>query len=310
MKKNILITGYDGFVAKHLAEFLKKKKFKIFVTFYKNLKKKDKAFTYIKCNINSLKDIRKALLISKPDQIYHLAAKSRPNFSFKNPIETMQTNLIGTMNLLEQCRLLKSKAKIIVACSSGQFGKFPLNRLPLTEKHSYDPEHIYGLSKSFTDQISYQYYKMYGLKIFRAIIFNTSGPGKKEDVFSDFLIQFSKQINSQNKKIVIKTGNLNKFRDFLHVKDLVEALYIISKKGKVSETYNICSSKYFKVSSITDLMKKFTNKTVHIRKDKKLSRKYDEKYIFGSNQKLKKIGWKPYGSFEKIFTDMLDFYKK
>ena len=57
-------------------------------------------------------------------------------------------------------------------------------------------------------------------------------------------------------------------------------------------------------------MKKFTNKTVHIRKDKKLSRKYDEKYIFGSNQKLKKIGWKPYGSFEKIFTDMLDFYKK
>jgi GDP-4-dehydro-6-deoxy-D-mannose reductase len=310
MKKNILITGYDGFVAKHLATFLKKKNFNIFVSHYKNIKKRDKKITFIKCNINSLEDIRKTLLISKPAQIYHLAAKSRPNFSFKNPIATMKTNLIGTMNLLEQCKLLKSKAKIIVACSSGQFGKLPLKKLPLTEKHLYNPEHIYGLSKTFTDQISYQYYKMFGLKIFRAIIFNTSGPGKKEDVFSDFLTQFSSQINGKKKKILLKTGDLNKFRDFLHVNDLVKALFIIATKGRVSDTYNVCSSKFFKVSSIIDLMKKHTNKTLQVVQDKKLIRKFDEKYIFGSNQKLRKLGWQPSNNFEKIFRDMLVFYQK
>lgn len=311
MQKNILITGYDGFVAKHLAIFIKKKhSFKVFVSHYKNIKNKDKKITFIKCNINSIKDIKKTLLISKPSVIYHLAAKSRPNFSFKNPIKTMQTNLIGTMNLLEQCKLLKSKAKIIVACSSGQFGKLPLKELPLTENHLYNPEHIYGLSKTFTDQISYQYYKMFGLKIFRAIIFNTSGPGKKEDVFSDFLSQFSRQIKEKKNKIIIKTGDLNKFRDFLHVNDLVKALFLIATKGRVSDTYNVCSSKFFKVSSIIDLMKKFTNKTVCVVQDQKLTRKFDEKYIFGSNQKLKKLGWKPSSNFERIFSDMLDFYQK
>ena len=92
--------------------------------------------------------------------------------------------------------------------------------------------------------------------------------------------------------------------------DLVKALYIIATKGRVSDTYNVCSSKFFKVSSIIDLMKKHTNKTLQVVQDKKLIRKFDEKYIFGSNQKLRKLGWQPSNNFEKIFRDMLVFYQK
>ena len=309
MKNNILITGYDGFVAKHLALFLLKKKFNIFATHYKNIKYKNNKIHFIKCNVNSLSDLKKALKISNPVSIYHLAAKSRPNFSFLNPLQTMKTNLIGTMNLLEQCRLQKIKAKIIIACSSAQFGKRNFSKLPLTEKDNYIPEHVYGLSKSFADNLAYQYYKMFGLKILRAIIFNTSGPGKKNDVFSDFLSRFVKQINTKKEIIHIKVGSLNKFRDFLHVNDLVKALYLISIKGKIGESYNICSSKFYKISSIIKLMHKFTSKKIKIVEDRNLIRKFDEKYIFGDNKKIKKLGWKASMGFKKIWSDIFDFYQ-
>ena len=127
----------------------------------------------------------------------------------------MNTNLFGTFNILEECRLQKINPKIIIACSSGQFGSRPLNKLPYKEDYVQKPDHIYGLSKNFQNMLGMQYFRMYNLKIVIALIFNTTGPGKKGDVFSDFCKQFVLNKIKNGTKI-IKTGDLNKFRDFAH----------------------------------------------------------------------------------------------
>ena len=118
-------------------------------------------------------------------------------------------------------------------------------------KNGFRPDHIYGMSKLFQNLIGDQYFKMFGLKICNAIIFNTSGPGKLNDVFYDFSKQFLTQ-NKTKKIIKINCGNILNKRDFLHYSDTVNALDIISKKGKSGQTYNISTGKLVSVKSLLD----------------------------------------------------------
>jgi len=309
-KKKVLVTGSEGFIGSHLVNYLCSKKLSIIATHYKKVEKnKSKKIKYELCDIRDRHSVSRILKKYRPDEVYHLAAKSMPSFSFKYPIETMCTNVIGTLNILEESRLLGLKSKILIACSSGQYGSRLLKELPLKEHYKSKPQHIYGLSKSFQNQLGLQYHKMYGMRIYRAIIFNTSGPRKSGDVFSDFCKQyvFNKSING---KKFIKTGDLNKYRDFLHVDDLVRGLCIITSKGKSGEEYNLCSSKYSKISEIINLMSDEKKYRIITNKKKDLIRKFDEKYIFGSNHKIKKIGWEPKLKLSSIFNDMCKYYGK
>ena len=306
--KKVLITGAEGFIAHYLVKKLKKnKKFKVFGSFYKKSLINDTKAKFYKCDVRNLNSVKNLIKKIKPDIIFHLAAKSHPTYSFTNPVETMQTNVIGTINILESCKLLSLTPKIIVACSSAQYGIRNFKLLPMKENDAYYPEHIYGLSKVFQEMLGLQYYKMFDLKVVNAIIFNTSGPRKKFDVFFDICKQFSTQMNK--KKIEINCGNLNNYRDFMHVEDVADALITIANKGKVGQCYNIGSSKLIKVSKIIQILEKSYEKKIILRIDKKLIRKYDEKYISSSNKKIKKLGWRPKKNIKDIITDMIDYTK-
>ena len=130
---------------------------------------------------------------------------------------------------------------------------------------------------------------MFNLKVINAIIFNTSGPGKNNDVFFDFSNQYNRQIK-QKKEIIIKCGNLSNKRDFLHYEDTIKALDVISKKGKIGESYNISTGKLVKISQLLDYIKLRSSKKINVIKKEKNLRVYDEKYISGNNGKLKKLG--------------------
>ena len=252
-KKTALITGSEGFIGYYLKKLLIQKNYRVIGCFYKRKKfKRIKNVKYIFCDVRKQKDLKKIIQKYKPNYIFHLAAKSHPFYSFVDPIETINTNVVGTANLLESCRHLESKPKIIMACSSGQYGSRPYSQLPMKEKDNYDPEHIYGLSKVFQDYLSKQYYKMFKLNTIRAILFNTSGQGKKFDVFYDICSQF---LNQQKKKeIIIKCGNLNNCRDFMHVEDVAKALFFLSQRGLAGQSYNVGSSKLIKIKKIIDVL--------------------------------------------------------
>ncbi len=304
-RKIALITGSEGFIGYYLKKLLLKNNYNVIGCYYKKKKfKKIKNVKYIFCDVRKIKRLKIILNKYKPNIIFHLAAKSHPFYSFVDPIGTINTNVLGTINLLETCRDLNINSKIIMACSSGQYGSRPYSKLPMKENDLYDPEHIYGLSKVFQDSLCKQYFKMFKLKTIRAILFNTSGQGKKFDVFHDICNQFRKQFSK--KKIIIKCGNLNNFRDFMHVEDVAHGLFFLSKKGVPGQSYNIGSSNLIKISKIIDILREKYHKNISLKIEKRLLRKYDEKFISASINKIKKLGWKPTKKIDDIILDMIN----
>lgn len=309
--KKCLITGSEGFLGNYLSNFLINKKFKVFCLYKKNkFINKHKNISYLRCNVKNKKKMSNLIKKIRPDFIFHLAAKSHPNYSFKLPIQTIETNILGTMNILEAVKKFSNSSKVIIACSSAQYGQNLINRhKKVIENLNYDPDHFYGLSKYFQNRIGDQYHKMYGLNVVNAIIFNTSGPGKVGDVFFDFVTRFLKKYKKNNKSISFSVGNLENQRDFLHFSDTINALYCLAIKGKSGHSYNICTSKLNKIGTILSyLSKKFSTK-ITINKKKELLREFDEKIIIGNNNKLKNLGWRPKKDIYNIIDDMCDYYQ-
>ena len=305
MKKKILITGAEGFLGRHLANYLSSNN-KLYCLVKKFPKIRTKKVNYIKCDVTKKDKLKKIFGKIKPEVIFHLAAKSHPLFSFKFPARTIYVNTVGTINILQNLLELNLYPKIIIACSSAQYGTRNFKELPLKEENLFKPDHIYGLSKHFQNLLANQYFKMFNTKVINAIIFNTSGPGKNNDVFFDFSNQYNKQIKHK-KEISIKCGNLSNKRDFLHYEDTIKALDVISKKGKIGESYNISTGKLIKISQLLDYIKFKSSKKIKVIKKEKNLRVYDEKYISGNNGKLKKIGWKPKKNYKDILDEICRF---
>ncbi len=302
--KKILITGSEGFIGQKMSLFYVNKKLNVYGSYYKNKIKKIKGVKYIKCNFKRKFEIENLINKIKPNYIFHLAAKSHPTYSFKNPISTVQTNFIGTFYLLNAIKKLNLNTKIIIAGSSAQFGIKKLKELPVSEKANCNPEHIYGFTKKIQVSIGELYYKMYNMKICSAIIFNTSGLGKNFDVFQDFCNQYIKK--NKKKEIVLNVGNVNNQRDFLHIDDVVNALDKIRLKGKSGKKYIISSNKLTKIKTIIDNLQKVTKKKIKLKINKKLLRKFDEKIILGNNKEIKKLGWKPKKNITDIIKDIIN----
>ena len=214
----------------------------------------------------------------------------------------MKTNLIGTFYLLDSVKRLKINPKIIIAGSSAQFGSKKINELPINEKSLSSPDHIYGFTKQVQVSLGQIYNKMFKLNVCSALIFNTSGNGKNFDVFQDFCNQLK---NNNKNYFSLKVGNIENQRDFLHVDDVVNALDKIKLKGLAGKNYIISSNKLTKIKEIIKIMEKISKKKFHLKIDKKLYRKFDEKIILGNNREIKKLGWKPKKNIFHILKDII-----
>ena len=302
--KKILITGSEGFIGKKLISFYIKKKFKVYGSYYKREITKIKKAQYIKCNFINKNEVYSLLDKTKPDYIFHLAAKSHPTFSFKNPDLTIKTNLNGTFYLFDSLKKLNINPKIIIAGSSAQFGSKKKNDLPINEKSIANPDHIYGFTKQVQVKLAEIYHKMYSFDVCSALIFNTSGNGKNFDVFQDFCNQLKRNKNKKNFSLMV--GNIENQRDFLHVDDVVNALDTIKIKGRPGKSYIISSNKLTKIKKIIEIMKKISKNNFSLKIDKKLYRKFDEKIILGNNREIKKLGWKPKKNIYHILNDIIN----
>jgi len=157
------------------------------------------------------------------------------------------------------------------------------------------------------DLLGFSYWKSYGMKITRSRPFAIIGPGKIGDVLSDF----SKGIVviETGKKDSMSVGNLESVRDFLDVRDCVNAISTIVKLGRHGHVYNICSSKGNKIQKILDILKKLSKKKFETKQDPKRMRLSDDPILVGDNTKLKKLAWLPKLTFENTIKDTLNFWR-
>jgi GDP-4-dehydro-6-deoxy-D-mannose reductase len=311
-----LITGITGFAGSHLAEYLLGKDFEVFGTTRwrsktENIDHIRDRLKLIEMDIRDSYSVERAIKESSPDFIFHLAAQSFVHASWHAPQETLTTNIVGTVNLLEAARRFGGNARIQLAGSSEEYGLVYPEEIPIKETNPLRPLSPYGVSKVAEDRLGFQYYKSYGLPIVVTRAFNHEGP-RRGDVF--VTSTFSKQvaeIEKGLKKPVLHVGNLDAKRDFTDVRDMVKAYHLALEKCRAGDVYNICSGKAIPMKEIISILTEMTPvKNMEISQDPTRMRPSDVPVLEGDCTKFKKeTGWEPTIPFRKTMEDLLNYWR-
>jgi GDP-4-dehydro-6-deoxy-D-mannose reductase len=310
---NILVTGAGGLMGSHLLDFLIEKGHNVLgIDFVPttDIKELNKQALYVECDIRDKEKLTFLLDKFKPKIIFHLAAQSFPTVSWEMPEYTLQTNILGTMNLFEAVKQLKLDTIILNAGSSAEYGYMEQKDIPVKEERELKPLHPYGITKVAQELLAYQYYKNFGIKSMTIRIFNTTGPKKINDVCSDF----TKQIVLMEKGFqepVLRVGNINTQRAITDVRDMIEAFWIAVHKCDFGERYNVSGEKLYLIKDIIETLKGLTAVNFEIKQDPNLIRPTDEPIVYGDSAKFKeKTGWSQKIDIKTTLKDMLDYWRK
>lgn len=310
---NILITGVTGLIGSHMAKFAIAKGHSVWGLrrFRSDNKNIDgiKKLKILNGDVTDAVSVEKAVAISKPDIIFHLAGQSYPSESWDSPEYTINVNFIGTLRILEAARKQKKLPKVYIACSSAEYGL--TKKFPTTEDTLLKPVSPYGVSKLAAEALGYQYFINYKIPVYLGRYFIQVGPGQDERTsIQTFCKQVAIAEKDKSKKIIY-VGNLKPKRDFLDVRDGVNAVWAIVTKGKPGEPYNICSGKAPAMSQVLKTIIYKSKTKVEIKTDPTRLRTTDEPVIWGSNNKIfKDTGWKPKIALTDTISWVLDYWRQ
>ncbi len=314
----ILITGLTGFVGSHLADYLLslKEGHQIFGTMRwrsrtENVDHLGSNVTLLECDLRDGTSTREAVASSRPDYIFHLAAQSNVPTSWHAPSDTMTTNLIGQLNLLEAVREQRlTDAVILIPGSSEEYGMVPASELPIRETADLRPLSPYGVSKVAQDMLAYQYARSYGLRIIRTRAFNHTGPRRSADYAeSNFAFQLATMEKNGGSK-VLKVGNLGVIRDYCDVRDVVRAYWLAVRYGQPGEVYNICSGKGQTIGDVLNQLLQLTSIKPTLETDPERLRPQDAPALVGDCTAFHDLtGWQPERPLTDTLHDILEYWR-
>ncbi len=302
--KVALITGSSGFVGKHLSTYLQSQNLKVY-GIERNFP--FGGFDAFECDILDVSRLKEVLKEIKPDYIFHLAAQSSVESSWKDPVGTFRINVEGTDNLINCVEELKLNSIILIASSGEVYGT--AKSYPFTEQTIPEPNSPYSKSKLAQEEIALEHFKKNGTKIIISRSFPHNGPNQSENfACSSFAKQIVQIEKGEMDNIIV--GNLDASRDYTDVRDIVKAYYLAVQKCKSGEIYNICSGKAYTIKEILDNLINLSTKKIITKSDKKKLRPSDIPLLLGDNKKFCTItNWKPYFTLNQTLKDTLDFWR-
>jgi len=262
-----------------------------------------------RCDVRDSVRLSELLSTFRPECIFHLAAQSYPTVSLSRPLETMDTNVGGTISLFECLRVAGMKPIVVVACSSAEYGRIATRDLPLQESHALRPLHPYGVSKVAQDLLAAQYFENYAIPAIRIRIFKTTGPGKLDDVCSD-LTKRAIEIEKGNRRPTMAVGNLANRRSIVDVRDLVQALWLSVEHCKAGEVYNLGGDDIYSVQELVEAIRAQVAFGFDVEQRPELMRSSDEPVTAGDNAKIRSCcAWTPRIRLATTLRDMLEWWR-
>jgi dTDP-glucose 4,6-dehydratase len=343
--KTILVTGGAGFIGSAvIRHIINETQFNVInvdkLTYAGNLESleqisTDDRYSFEQVDICSSDKIKAVLEQYQPDIIMHLAAESHVDRSIDGPGEFIQTNIVGTYNLLEQARdywsqlesVKKKEFRFHHISTDEVYGDLPHpddldsslmaedDALPLfTETTSYEPSSPYSVSKASSDHLVRAWHRTYGLPTLITNCSNNYGPYHFPEKLIPLII-----LNALEGKSLPVYGKGNQIRDWLYVEDHARALVLVATKGKIAETYNIGGHNEKQnievVNTICDLLEQLVPvKPAGIAKYKDLityvqdRAGHDLRYAIDASKIFKELGWKPEESFESGIRKTVQWY--
>ena len=319
---NILITGGTGFVGSHMIDYIldNETDVKIYATkrWMEDTKNvdhiNDDRFQFIDCDLLDGMSVKRAVEISKPDKVFHFAAQSFPEVSFKIPVVTLQTNVIGTTHLLESIKDSDYDPVVVSISSSEVYGNPSEDEIPIKETNPISPANPYSISKVGHDLMSQYYYKAYGVKVIVTRMFSHEGARRgKQFALSSFSYQIV-----QNEKLIkndcgIRHGNLESVRTYNHIEDAIIAYWLCSESDRYGEVYNIGGDYTCTVGDALDMLISKSEISDALNKvlDPKRVRPTDITLQIPSSDKFREhFNWKPKKDLTHICDDLLNYWRE
>lgn len=312
--KKVLITGADGFIGSHLVELLLKKGFQVRAfAFYNSYNSWGWLDTLPKAVLNEIEifsgDIRDPNGVRKAmqdiDIVFHLAALIAIPFSYHSPDSYIDTNVKGTLNILQAARDLKVK-KILVTSTSEVYGT--AQYVPIDEKHPCQPQSPYSATKIAADAIAESFYRSFNLPVVIVRPFNTYGPRQSARAVIPTIIT---QLLAGHEQI--KLGATAPTRDLLFVRDTVNGFYEISKVDElIGEQINIATNSEVSIGELARKIISLINPYAEIITDESRLRpeKSEVNRLFGSYEKIiKNTNWHPVYSLEQGLAETIAWFR-
>ena len=312
--KSVLVTGAGGFKGSHLVERLSETKAKI-VSLIRDFDPK----SYFEIQglgkksivvVGDLKDYRKiADMLSKYEitSIFHLGAQPIVTTALLNPLETLESNIMGTVNVLESARLYSKVNEIVFVSSDKAYG--PCERIPYKEDERLHGKAPYDVSKSCADLISQVYANpdVYDMPITIARCANTFGPG---DLNMGRIVPGTLEAIITNKPLKIRSDG-KMIREYIYVKDSIDGYISLAENINKTkgEAFNLASKNIMRVTEIVDRISKVLGQPVEMEILDQAKAEITKQYLDGSKIK-NTIAWEPKTGFEEAIKETFDWYKQ
>ncbi len=285
-----LVTGADGFVGKYLIRALNERDYEVIEAAGPSA-----SGDGLRVDVLDMETIRHAVDAARPDVIFHLAGQAFVPRAVERPLEAFEINAMGTVRLLEAVRTSRAAnfPRIVLAGSASVYGRVAESKNPLNENYEISPVDPYGASKAAAECAGMASWCSYRLPVLIARSFNHIGPGQSADfVVPSFAKQLAR-IKTGAEKPVMYVGDLTTERDFLDVRDVVEAYIALAENGDPGEIYNVCSGVPMRIQDILRLLIQIADIPIEVREDPTRMRRADLKTFYGDNAKLCALGWAP-----------------
>jgi GDP-4-dehydro-6-deoxy-D-mannose reductase len=314
LTRRLLVTGATGFVGIHLLKALDRSGHRIYGTSFPH--EPDGPGLSCECRICRL-DIRDRDAVMdlvadiRPDWVFHLAAVSNVKHSWEKRSETLETNLLGTLHVLEAIRSFAPDARMLFVSSSNVYREVPTPGQGLSESDAVRPVSPYAFSKISGEMLCGLYADVEGLDIVISRAFPHTGPGQSPDfVCSDWARQIAR-IEKGKQRSVIRVGNLAVSRDFCDVRDVVKAYVRLLEVGESKQIYNVASGTAVQLRGILDRLLSLSPLQVDVQVDPRKLRPSDISRLCGDFSKLSRAtGWEPAIPLEQTLVDLLEYWRE
>lgn len=314
LRPKALIIGIAGQDGSYLSEYLLSKGYEVHGTIRRNSTPENQ-----ECRISGLdvktyyadlldvSSLEKVLTEVMPDEIYNLAAQSHVRISYDVAQFTAQTNALGVLNLLEAYRRICANAKLYQASSSEMFGNSVDADGYQRETTPMNPVSPYGCAKVFGYNITRNYRRAYGLKIYNGILFNHESPRRGSNFVTNKVVKAVVRIKKGLQKD-LELGNINSFRDWGHSKDYVRAMYLIMQQEPGD--WVVATGETHSVSQMLEYVSRKVGVFPTVKIDDRLKRPDELDYLCGDSSRIRALGWKPEYTFESMLDEMIEHWMK
>lgn len=304
----VLVTGANGFVARYLIEAMHARGWSV-VGVDIAAEPTNAPDKYYSCNLLEASAIRDILAAEMPDHIVHLAAVSSVAQSWKAPVDSFLNNTNIFLNVAEAVRSLGLKTRILSVGSSEEYGNLDPAKMPIHESQPLNPCSPYAVARVSQEQLSGLYAKGFGLDIVMTRSFNQIGPGQRTQFVVPSFIQQLLDGKKRGESVVrVAAGDLTIVRDFLDVRDAVNAYMLLLDGGVSGEVYNVCSGVGHTLREVLEIAAEKVGVGLDVVVDPTRVRPADNHVIIGDNSKMRsKLGWRLEHDLESSISAMIEF---